>query len=78
MCGVSARTQPSVGRPSLLCLSRWACVLPGKALTPHSAAAAALKMAVHPTAPRKEVGYVIQELLKRLHDASDWLVGWNN
>lgn len=32
-----------------------------------------LKNAVHPAKPRREVHYIIQELLKRLHSATDWV-----
>lgn len=32
-----------------------------------------LKMFVHPSQPRPQVTYVITELLKRLHEAQDWL-----
>ena len=38
------------------------------------ACTAALKGAVHPARPRREVQYVISELVHRLHHASDWLV----
>ncbi len=40
----------------------------------------ALKNAVHPAKPRREVQYLIIELLKRLYTANDWVVrddGWN-
>ncbi len=36
--------------------------------------AAALKNCVHPARPRREVQYVISELVHRLHHANDWLV----
>ena len=35
---------------------------------------AALKNCVHPARPRREVQYVIAELVHRLHHANDWLV----
>ena len=38
------------------------------------AAPAALKNAVHPARPRREVQYVISELMHRLHHSNDWLV----
>ena len=34
----------------------------------------ALKNCVHPARPRREVQYVISELVHRLHHANDWLV----
>ena len=36
--------------------------------------ATALKNAVHPAKPRREVQYLIVELLKRLYTANDWVV----
>ena len=36
--------------------------------------AAALKQAVHPSRPRREVLHVIGELHRRLEDSADWLV----
>ena len=35
---------------------------------------AALKGAVTPAQPRRQVAYVINELVKRLKQATDWLV----
>ena len=35
---------------------------------------AALKNCVHPARPRREVQYVISELVHRLHHSNDWLV----
>ena len=43
-------------------------------LTSVHACTVALKGAVHPARPRREVQYVISELVHRLHHASDWLV----
>ena len=35
---------------------------------------AALKQAVTPAQPRRQVTYVVAELVKRLKEATDWLV----
>ena len=35
---------------------------------------AALKSAVTPAQPRRQVAYIISELVKRLKEATDWLV----
>ena len=35
---------------------------------------AALKLAVHPSRPRRDIVHVISELHNRLQDATDWLV----
>ena len=40
----------------------------------HRPPTAALKNSVHPAKPRMEVHYVITELLRRLHAATDWVV----
>ncbi len=49
-------------------------VLAARNPKPFHACTAALKGAVHPARPRREVQYVISELVHRLHHASDWLV----
>lgn len=40
----------------------------------HHTRVTALKNAVHPAKPRREVQYLIVELLKRLYTANDWVV----
>lgn len=41
---------------------------------PHPPCPAALKLAVHPGRPRRDIVHVISELHNRLQDATDWLV----